>query len=239
VTEKKSSARERRLSAGVSLYHELEPPVLFRGLHPKVIAQSAGLSRTSFYQQWESISDYWADLAHHVLLTGLRSDDPVVVTDPDYLPNITGTVASVRDTIRTTFLRDFDSMDPSDFMVVLGLASKAEAGSQLSQLLGDHYRSWTEKIYPVAQAGLDAWHREPRPPFDLRQVLAVIVVLLDGFALRRLIDPEPVNDEVLVSMVLLVVVDLTRPIGDPTTVDDLTAAIEDFPRTGPQDDQPS
>jgi AcrR family transcriptional regulator len=222
------TAKDKMLAAGVRLYGKLTPAELFRGLHPGAIASEAGYSRSSFYQQWPNVQDYWTDLAEHVARTGLRTEEPIVATDEDYLPGL-NRAQEVRNVIRKTQLRDFYNMDPEDFKVSLGLASKADPGSPLNELVGDNYRNWFAQVEPVAQAGLDAWNREPRPPFDLEQVMAAVIALLDGYALRRIADPGPVTDELITETILLITMALTRHKDDPTTMDDVTAPIEDFP----------
>ncbi len=96
-------------------------------------------------------------------------------------------------------------------------------------LIGDNQRAWNAQVVPVAAAAFEAWKREARPPFDTEQFMTIIVCLLDGFALRRLTDPDPVTDEVITETILLLVLALTRPIGDDSTMEDLTAPIDDFP----------
>ncbi len=221
--------KERLLAAAVRLYAKLDAQQLFRGLNPGAVAREADYTRGNFYHHFPGQAAFWNELAEYVTRTGMRTDDPVVATDESYLPNITTKGHPVRDIIRETQLRDFHSIDGGDFRVRLGLASKASPDNEIGQLIGANQREWTDKVKSVGLAGLAAWRREPRPPFSIEDIFTVIAACLDGFALRRITDPVSVPDEMITETILLITLMFTRPVGDDTTMDDITAPIEDFP----------
>ena len=71
--------------------------------------------------------------------------------------------------------------------------------------------------------------RDPEARYDIATYTADVIALLDGYALRRIADPGPVTDELITETILLITMALTRHKDDPTTMDDVTAPIEDFP----------
>ncbi len=70
------------------------------------------------------------------------------------------------------------------------------------------------------EALLDAWGREPRPPYDLRTVAVTITAVADGLLLRRGFEPDLDVTTLFEDAVRSLIPTLSRRIGAPDDLDE-------------------
>jgi AcrR family transcriptional regulator len=218
-------SRARLLEAGRSLFHELRLPHLWAGISVSEVARHAGVTRATFYANWPTQEDYVAALVRYV-------EDPArVEVSPQIAQALTDLAAqdvelveALRRLLRAN-LEGFTA-DP-DLRFEMSLIAKAD-----DAVVGDAIRRAYGEIDELLTASyslvLDRWQREPRPPLTLTDVAVIADALLVGLVQRRWVDPDRAPTRLYEDAVLALLPQLTRPIGDTRTLEDLHDDIERF-----------
>ena len=82
------------------------------------------------------------------------------------------------------------------------------------------YQHVTDVQVLAYKALLDAWDREPRPPYDLRTVAITITAVADGLLVRRGFEPDLDVITLFEDAVRSLIPTLTRRVGTPDDLDE-------------------
>lgn len=225
------TTRQRVLDAGIDLWCQERPPVLFGGYTVARLAKAAGITRATFYSYWTSSAEYMDDLLDH-----LAELDP-----PDFDQGMGSGVALVQGAsldVAGPFLAACDAQLRSviaspTLRIRLGFLSKMD-DPDVAERLRARYRALEQRQWRAPEQMLQSWGRELRPPLEAHQLMAIHSAMQEGLAARHVIDPEfmPVEIYGYASLVMLML--LTRRTDDPRTIDDVIGVADLWPMTGMQ-----
>jgi len=214
-------ARERLLEAA----WELLPGALRAGLEhslgPVPLSRRAGVSRQSWYRCWGGDGDPLIEDFVSRLLPVSRGIAGAMTA------GVSGIAAGderaeVEVARRIAELSFYVSVDPEYVLsrfVVFALATEerivadregrtVEGG--VTALVRDYYDGFTDDLADAYQVLLDAWGREPTPPFDLRGIAVVLTALAAGLSIRHVVDPKNAPESLGRDAILLLAPALTR-----------------------------
>ncbi len=213
------------LDAGVDLFHDLSLADVLAGLNVSKVARRARVTRPTFYAHWPTQADYVQELVGHVLdPSRLTLSDEVVTALTSIATRNEGTV----DALRTILHHDIELLrSDADFRFELVTWSKSD-DPRVSEHLSGFYRAIDDDLVAAYELLLQRWGRQPRPPLTLRKLAALLDSLVVGLAQRRMVDPDLATPELYADIVLLLLPQVTRQIGDDRQIDDLVAEVERF-----------
>jgi AcrR family transcriptional regulator len=209
----------------------------FAALRLRGICDRAGYSTGAFYLHWTNIDDYYNDLGEL-----LAADD---VFDADFAAlketAESGTEVSALTAIARVADRDLQLLVDNPLYDAMELLNVTWGRARFREQFAHGYRVFDHDTGQVYGTILAERGREPRPPLDWDRIGAILQALLEGFTLRRKVDPSaaPYSSEsglgpyaTAVAAVLAVV---TRPVGDDA---DFGKAVQDLlegisPAVGP------
>lgn len=223
------SAERRMLDAGLNLWISENPATVFGGLSVSSVAKAAGVTRATFYSHWPSTSQYF-----DALLEDLNHQ-----REAGYSQDVVVELARLQDP-RTDTLARFTAAcnvrlaqvlaDPA-LRLKFGFISKVDDPS-VATALREYYRSYEHDTQMLNDEVRNRWGREPRPPFTDTWIQSLFGALLDGIALRHLIDAErmPFESFGLAGAMLMMIA--TRANDDPRDVPEMLGAINQWPAAG-------
>lgn len=218
---KAPKGRESLLDAALELLPGALRAGLGHSLGPVPLSRQAGVSRQTWYRYWGTEGEpFIEDLVRHLLpvsrgIAGAMSDGTTGLVPGD---DPTG-VEVARELAELSF---YVSVDPEYVLsrfVVFSLATEERilADSEgrdveggVTALVRDYYDRFTDELADAYQVLLDAWGREPAPPFDLRGVAVVLTALAAGLSFRHVVDPENAPESLGRDAILLIGPALTR-----------------------------
>jgi AcrR family transcriptional regulator len=219
----------RILEAAFHIWEDEPATVVFGGLTVARLAKAAGVTRATFYSYWPSLEDYLGDLLDHL-----------ATLDPDgYRPGVSPAVqllSSAGVQIDPDFYeacaQQFQAvMDDPAFRLRLAFFSKWD-DPVIAAGLRRRYRIVEQNTEERHGAVRASWGREIRPPFTVEQVHATYNSVMEGLAMRRLVDPDLVPVELYGKVTLMLTMFMTRRIDDPRSADDLLDAASSWPAVG-------
>lgn len=214
------STREELLEAGMATLAESLADAAVDALTVRAITRHAGRSIGSFYHYWPDRRSYRSDLLDFFaeadascpgdplvdLLDG-RVPDPVVVLD-----------AFGRHVVHVA--------DDEGFRRRILLLALAEP--EASTAAGRMYARSARTMASVVARILEAADREPIEGVDLDDLAACLTLLVDGLAMRLLVDDAVVTSHLVATAVTAVLVSLSRPVGEERSFADLVEDLEDL-----------
>lgn len=221
---KRGELRQALLDAGLEALRNFTPSMLITGLGVRALARRAGASPAGFYHHFPTVDDYAAALIHHV-----------------YDPRRTGAGGIVHDGLRQVMASALPAeqayrlheseltrvtTDP-EFRVRLGLW--ALGGAEVDDVWRDFLRAADDQIAPSMTDLVASWGRELRPPLTPSTAVATHVALVQGAAIRHLIDPERLPPETFRRVAAALSFVQLRLAGDTHTLDDRLAEINYYP----------
>lgn len=215
--------QERIVAAVLELLAELTPADLVGSLGTRAIAARAGVSQASIFHQFGSV----AGLARAVVAQVFH---PAAVP----LEQITAGLEAIKGAglpveAGDAYHRSEFARLTNDPGLRLRMGLWALGGGESDAAYRDFLRATDTLIAVFAEPLWSHWAREPRPPFTTASIVAAQVALLNGLAIRHLVDPEVSTPEhhSLVSSALTFVT--LRPPGDHHDVADKLAEINYYP----------
>ncbi len=219
-------ARISLLEAGAALVNERRTGEVLPGV--REVCQRAGRSTAVFYGHFASLAVYHDALIDELLTTDVAFE--VMAKTMDLL-------AEVTEKIRTEPASDIPRLIASiaaanigaqleigmpDFRtrLLLQATAKDRAHAQAQAALRRLYEHVTEVQVVGYDALLDAWHREPRPPYDLRTIAITITAVADGLLVRRGFEPDLDVITLFEDAVRSLIPTLTRRIGHADDLDE-------------------
>lgn len=220
----RESTRKRMLDAGISLWTTEPPSELFAGLSVARVARESGVTRSTFYAYWSSTDEYLLDLVDHLLLPD-QGIDPV---------RSGGGIRSLIEgpAISRRFLDHADTSlraNAADqrMRVRFGLFSKLD-DPEIAEML----RRVLDQTQTIRSANLQSvlpvWGRRVRPPLEPHHLHAIMTALLDGLAVRHVLDPERFPVRVFGLAVLSLLLVCTRQVGDERNLEDVLEVVDDW-----------
>lgn len=218
----RGNTRERLLNAGLELLREESVDVSVSHLKASRVARRANLTSGAFFHYWETQDVFVKDLLERGL-----SDERI------------HTFEIVRSVLQPLLEGDDHSIAERDAMIfqacqrALEHVSQSPAVAVQMALWARHLhdldtRSQLKRVHeqfdaqfaPLYGSLLANWGLEPREPFTLARIAAVIAALGLGLAIRRAVDPQALPDEheVFGRLVVALLPAMTREAASPPAV---------------------
>lgn len=206
------ASRVALLDAGVALLCEEAPRTLLSVLGPRAVARRAMRSTGSFFYYWPSAEAYLDDLIAHIFRSGILPENLDEVTDglDTLAEDPSDSVTAIAAICRANFLRIVQ--DP--YLRVEMLLRAQLDDEQITDGLRSFYREIDEISQKSCEAVASVWDQEPRPPLDYASIVVILTAVLEGLALRHLVDPERVPPERFGEAVLALLPVVLRDPGD-------------------------
>lgn len=206
------ASRTALLEAGMEILREETPRTLSSVLGPRAVARRALRSTGSFFYHWPSAEAYVDDLVAHIFRSGLlpESVDEVTKGLAALARDPSDSVTAIEAICRADFLHL--AQDPNLGVEMLLRAQLHD--EQIADGLRAFYRATDEISRKSYEAVAAAWDREPRPPLDYPGIVVILTAVLEGLALRHLVDPEHVPPERFGEAVLALLPVVFRAPGD-------------------------
>ena len=224
-----ATTQERMLEAGIALWADEDPSVVFGGFSVARVAKAAGVTRATFYSYWSTTEDYLLALVAHLNARPQGGWSSEVASRVELL-RMAGTRA-LDSFLETSALRLAQNIEDPTVRVRLGFASKAD-DPEVAAGLRSLYRNMEERTFAPNRALRESWGREPRPPFTEGWIQALFAALLDGITIRRMIDPEMMPSESFGLAGAIIMSISTKAIDDPRDTFDLLSAMNQWPSMG-------
>jgi hypothetical protein len=90
------------------------------------------------------------------------------------------------------------------------------------------YERTAELLVPQLEQICDAWNRKARAPFDIQTFEIIVTAVVEGLALRKLIQPELVPDSLSSDVILALTTTFLADRDDSTTLDDVVSEIDGY-----------
>jgi AcrR family transcriptional regulator len=224
-----NSTEQRLLDAGIEMWADADPATVFGGFTVSRVAKAAGVTRATFYSYWSTPEEYLRALLAHL-------DTRRPYQDTSRVPEDAIASRSDDNRVLNRFMeacnrRFVETVASPGVRVRLGFASKMD-DPEIADGLRMLYRNYEDDTQLLNRELRERWGREPRPPFTDEWIQSIFAALLDGIALRHVIDPErmPIESFGLVGAMLMTIA--TRATDDPREIDDMLGAINQWPATG-------
>jgi AcrR family transcriptional regulator len=231
---KNDDARERSksalLRAGADLlveHAQVKGP--FAALRLRTICARADYSTGAFYLHWSTLDEYYEALGNYLA----AADEEAFTDDLASLAELgtSDAEASVLDTVVSAADRNLELLMDSKLWDAMQLLSLTWGRTRFRDQMARGYDRFDYATGQAYGSLLASRGREPRPPLDWNQIGAVLQSLIEGFGMRRKIDPSAVTQSSETALgpypaaaaALLAV--LTRPIGDVGTLDQALRAL--------------
>lgn len=221
------TAGERLLRAGQELLAERGVGTIVGGLSIASVAKAARTTRATFYAYWPTLDDYRIDLVAS-LIDGdtARTEAGALRATVELGSTSVGLVAVLREVAARDLRQHVASRTDRRR---LGLAALAD-DPQIAALLRERYRQRDENQRGAFTAVLGRWAREPRPPLTVDDLLVVHDALLEGFVLRRAVDPDRATEELYATVNIALELLLSRAIvGEHDDLHDLLMRFDRVP----------
>ena len=222
------SAEASFLDAGAALVNERRTGEVLPGV--REVCLRARRSTAVFYGHFENLAAYHESLVNQLLSTDIAFQ--VMATTMDLLAEVTRKirvcpVEEIPRLIASVAAANIDAqlaLGMPAFRTRLLLQATADDRAHRRALVAMHrlYEHVTEVQVVGYQALLEAWGREPRPPYDLRTVAITITAVADGLLVRRGFEPDLDVTTLFEDAVRSLIPTLSRRVGAP---DDLDAAL--------------
>lgn len=218
--------RRSLLDAGVALVQERRTGEVMPGV--REVCQKAGRSTAVFYGHFENLAAFHDDLIDQLLSTDVAFE--VMARTMELLAEVT---QKIRSCPADEIPRLIASVAAANMEGQLAIGMPAFRARQLFVATADDrarrrsmvamgrlYQHVTEVQVVGYQALLDAWGREPRPPYDLRTIAITITAVADGLMLRRGFEPELDVTTLFEDAVRSLIPTLSRRVGTPDDLDE-------------------
>ena len=219
-TAKRARTRGQLLAAG----QEMLPGSVRRGLEhalgPGPVAQRAGLSRQTWYRYWRADdSGYLDELTRTALDTVYLLLGPMLTQLRAPRPELAPVETLVRELARAHVALATQRRVALVQFTVAALAVEdqfleAESGirpTAAPAILHDYYQRLREVLARIYGPVLEVWGRTPRPPLTVSDLIAEVMGLADGYALRHVADPELASADRFADTVVALLLGLTEP----------------------------
>lgn len=223
------TVEQRMLDAGIRLWDLDDAATTFGGLSVSRVAKEASTTRATFYSYWPSTAEYLT-----ALVADLDRRRPIGHTEEviEQIARMQSPNSDILERFQAACNIRMSQMvaDPA-LRVRLGFLSKSKDPAVAAELR-KQYRAHEDDTQELNIQIRTHWGREPRPPFTEERIQGLFRALLDGIAIRHLVDPErmPLDSFGIAGAMLMMIA--TRATDDPRDVDDMLGAINQWPAAG-------
>ncbi len=220
-------ARSSLLEAGAALVHERSTGEVLPGV--REVCLRASRSTAVFYGHFENLAAF-----HDALLDQLLSTDVAFQVMADTMELLAEVTEKIRTGPADDIPRLIASVASANMEGQLAIGIPAFKARQLFVATADDrarrhamvaMRRLYEHVTQVQVVGyaalLDAWAREPRPPYDLRSIAITVTAVADGLMLRRGFEPDLDITTLFEDAVRSLNPTLSRRIGTPDDLDEV------------------
>lgn len=233
------------LEAGANIVHQRRTGEVLPGV--REVCLRAGRSTAVFYGHFENLAAFHDELINELLSTDVAFE--VMARTMDLLAEVT---QKIRVCSADDIPRLIASVAAANMDGQLAIGVPAFRARQLFVATADdrargHAMVAMRRLYEHVtqvqvigyQALLDAWGREPRPPYDLRSIAITITAVADGLMIRRGFEPELDVTTLFEDAVRSLIPTLSRRVGTPDDLDEaLRRSYRPDPPDGPPPDPP-
>jgi AcrR family transcriptional regulator len=218
--------RASLLEAGAAIVHERRTGEVLPGV--REVCLRAGRSTAVFYGHFENLAAFHDALIDELLSTDVAFE--VMAKTMDLLAQVT---QKIRVCPADDIPRLIASVAAANMDGQLAIGVPAFRARQLFVATADdraraHAMAAMRRLYDHVievqiigyAALLDAWGREPRPPYDLRTISITITAVADGLMLRRGFEPDLDVTTLFEDAVRSLIPTLSRRIGAPDDLDE-------------------
>lgn len=217
------ATREALLQAGVELLQEETLRELLSAMSSRDVATRAQRSTGSFFHHWSSAEAYVDDLIAYIFRSGLLPENvDEVASGLDALAEDAGDPIGV---IRAICYSNFLHVVKDPFLPVELLLRSQSSDDKIRAGLRGFYREVDAVLKERYEAVVSMWHREPRPPLEVETLLVVFTALLEGLALRYLIEPDKVPPTLYGEVILAWLPVFLRARGDTRDIREFVAEL--------------
>lgn len=215
--------RDALVEEGVKALLELTPAQLLSAVGLKEVARRAGVAVTTLYHHFGNLDGFAEAVVARVydprvIPTGNNSEMIREITEGRF----------PFENAKTFHHFDFQRL-AGDPEIRLRLGLWALGGPTVDGTYRDFLHRTEVPMIEATSRMIEAWDREPQPPFDIRSYVAAHVALVSGASVRHLVDPGVLDADRFARTGAALTTALTRPIGDPRTLDDRLAEINLYP----------
>ena len=225
----KPEMQTRILEAGVSLWIDEPPSVLFGGYTVARVAKAAGVTRSTFYSYWPSTKDYLDDLIEH-----LAHREPVVRTSAvsEAITNMRLTGPDIVAGFLSAFDAQFDAVlaDPA-LRIRLGFLSQMD-DPDVAERLREHYKLVEQRSERTHVFLRENWGRKTRSPVSDEHLRAIYATITDALAARHRIDPEGMPREIYGYVALTLLLVITARVDDQRDLEAVFDPVNSWPSSG-------
>jgi AcrR family transcriptional regulator len=152
----------------------------------------AGITTGAIYQVWPSQAEFQADLMFHIAELD-ATFEPII----DEVRQIAASGIAAGDPLGRTLAAmvgtSFEHTRSSPVFYVSLCFYLHSGNERVRQVLRHGQRSFVEAIRPVWQALLDGYGLRMRDPYTVDDLAAVIGIVIEGFALQWVRDPNSID----------------------------------------------
>lgn len=220
--ERSERTRLRLLEAGLDLWNRQPTERVFDDLEAKAVCARAGVTTGAFYHHFEDGSSFVTELLEHALTK--NPNPPFAAAVPEFERQLEegssfaqALIAACEETLR---FQDTNTTFP----IELAVWSKTGRDPRLVRLL-DRMDTMVEHETGTYYAlVLEALGREMRPPYETEDLAAVFLALFKGLSLRKRTSRDRVPPRRFGSLMIPILLLMTRPVGDEQDADEWIAA---------------
>ena len=215
--EPRKTTRDYLLEAGLSIL--LEEPVDVALLKASRVTRRAGVTSGAFFHYWETQQDFVKELLDYSL-EGERFrhhtfDGVAEILEPLLERGEVDLSESEREeALREAGQKSVEALSESPvFAVEMALWSRHLHDDDIKNRLKEHRQELDDQAKRLYGKLLEQWGLEPREPYTLERIAAILSALANGLAIRRAIDPDALPDEhrFFGELVLALLPAMTRP----------------------------
>jgi AcrR family transcriptional regulator len=207
----KRSTRERLLDAGLSILLE-EPDLVL--LKASRVARRAHVTTGAFFHYWPTQDDFVNELLDYSLVDQRLHTVDVVTEMLQPLLEKATTQEEREEAIREASQKGLEHITKSPAVALqMAVWSKHLNDEEARNRLRDVYRRLDGQFLSLYTKILQDWGYEPQdPPYKWDRIAAILTAVVDGFAIRRAVDPDilPDEDRILGNVILALLPVMTR-----------------------------
>lgn len=218
---KAERTKERILEAALELLPGALRSGLEQALGPVPVSRRAGVSRQTWYRYWGGEGDsFMSDFVSFMLpiswgMAGVLREGVAGLTDGGRIIGLDAAVELARLSISASYDAEYVLTRFIVFMLATEERAIADRSGRpleegVTALVREHYDRYTDELAEAYGAILDAWGREPAPPFDLRSIAVVLTALASGLSIRHAVDPEAAPLDLGKEVIIMLAPALTR-----------------------------